>query len=356
MEILVLGGTGAMGVPLVNKLAEMGHHVLVTSRKKRDEQNTKISYLTGNAHEKDYMGKLLKSHRYDAIVDFMTYTPEEFLERSVMLLEATDHYVFLSSARVYADSDNQINEDSPRLLDICSDTEYVLTNEYAIAKAKSEDILRSSGKMNWTIIRPYITYFDNRLQLGILEKEQWLYRALSDRTIVFSKDIAESFTTLTWGGDVAFCIANCVDGRLFYGDVLNPVTSETVQWKTILEIYCDSIEKYAGKRPKVIFAQDSSGTIKILGNKYQYIYDRLFHRSFDNTKAEITGVHFKSTAEGIDRCIYNFLNSTEKFGAINYELEAYYDRLAGEWIKPMQFPTWKKMIRYYAMRIFQIRF
>lgn len=129
----------------------------------------------------------------------MTYTPDEFEDRFAMLLESTDHYVFLSSARVYADSDNRINEDSPRLLDICSDTEYILTNEYAIAKSKEEDILRSSNKKNWTIVRPYITYFDNRMQLGILEKEQLLYRALSSRTIVLSKDIAESFTTLTWG-------------------------------------------------------------------------------------------------------------------------------------------------------------
>lgn len=143
---------------------------------------------------------------------------------------------------------------------------------------------------------------------------------------------------------------------MFYGAVVNPVSSEAVQWKTVLEIYCDSIEKHTGKRPKVLFTDDSNGTIKILGNRYQYIYDRLFHRSFDNTKVEVAGVYFKSAAEGIDGCICYFLNSRDKFGAINYELEAYYDRLAGEWIKPIQFPTWKKMFRYYAMRIFHIRF
>ena len=61
MDVLVWGGTGAMGVPLVNELVEMGHHVLVTSRKKRDVQNTKIKYLTGNAHEKDYMENCWKA-------------------------------------------------------------------------------------------------------------------------------------------------------------------------------------------------------------------------------------------------------------------------------------------------------
>ena len=40
-------------------------------------------------------------------------------------------------------------------------------------------------------------------QLGVLEKELWLYRALNGRTIVFSKDIAEKSTTLTYGYDVA---------------------------------------------------------------------------------------------------------------------------------------------------------
>lgn len=75
--------------------------------------------------------------------------------------------------------------------------QYVQSDEYAIAKAKQEDILRNSDFKNWTIVRPYITYSDERLQLGFFEKELWLYRAIKGKTIIFPSDIYEKTTTLT---------------------------------------------------------------------------------------------------------------------------------------------------------------
>lgn len=50
---------------------------------------------------------------------------------------------YFSSARVYANSD-VLTEDSQRLLDSNIDLQYVQSDEYAIAKAKQEDILRNS--------------------------------------------------------------------------------------------------------------------------------------------------------------------------------------------------------------------
>ena len=60
-----------------------------------------------------------------------------------LLLEATKQYFYFSSARVYANSD-VLTEDSQRLLDSNFDLQYVQSDEYAIAKAKQEDILRNS--------------------------------------------------------------------------------------------------------------------------------------------------------------------------------------------------------------------
>ena len=92
-----------------------------------------------------------------------------------------------------------ITENSPRLLDVVHDIEYLKTDEYALSKARQEDILRKNRNNNWTIIRPYITYSGQRLQLGIYEKEQWLYRALQNKPIVFPEELRNNLTTLTWG-------------------------------------------------------------------------------------------------------------------------------------------------------------
>ena len=49
MEILILGGTGAMGVPLVNLLAK-DHKLFVTTRAKKENRGN-ITYIQGNAKD-----------------------------------------------------------------------------------------------------------------------------------------------------------------------------------------------------------------------------------------------------------------------------------------------------------------
>lgn len=53
----------------------------------------------------------------------------------------------MSSSRVYADSQTPITENSPRLLDVYKEEEYLKTDEYALSKARQEDILHRSGKI-----------------------------------------------------------------------------------------------------------------------------------------------------------------------------------------------------------------
>ena len=190
MKILVLGGTGVMGVDLVKILGERGDGVTVTSRSERKSEFNNVKYVKGNAHDTAFLESILNED-YDAIVDFMVYNTEKFRSSRDWLLSATNQYIFLSSSRVYADSRTPITEDSPRLLDVTTDSEYLQTDEYALTKARQENLLFESGKTNWTIIRPYITYSNQRLQLGVYEKELWLYRAMHDKTTVFPTVIAK---------------------------------------------------------------------------------------------------------------------------------------------------------------------
>lgn len=44
---------------------------------------------------------------------------------------------------MYVDSDEPITEEIPRLLDVCEDTDYLKTNEYALAKVREEDVLEN---------------------------------------------------------------------------------------------------------------------------------------------------------------------------------------------------------------------
>lgn len=349
MDILLLGGTGAMGVYLTKLLNcdERVGHVYVTSRKRIDAFG-KVEYILGNAKDNDFLNKLINS-KYDAIVDFMSYGTHEFSERVDCLLESTKHYIFLSSSRVYADSgEKRIVESSPRLLDVCKDESYLKSDEYALSKARQENILRSKEKKNWTIIRPYITYSEERLQLGIYEKEQWLYRAINGKPIVFSREIGNNLTTLTWGGDVARYIGELLKTEPS-GDTYHITGEYVIKWNDILRIYLDTIEDLTGLRPQVCYVDPPYVPIS---QKYQYLVDRRLNRVFDNSKLKKV-LNQELSFESPDRiadCVRGFITQGRPFRTINWVCEAEMDRLTHSMQKLCDIKDLKDKSRYIGYR------
>ena len=103
-KILILGGTGAMGVYLVPELLDAGFEVLITSRSAHNSDNPRLRYFQGDARDTLFLRDILSKTTPDAIVDFMLYSTAEFHARRDLLLGSTDHYLFISSYRVFANS------------------------------------------------------------------------------------------------------------------------------------------------------------------------------------------------------------------------------------------------------------
>lgn len=353
MKILILGGTGAMGTSLVSILAKRNNSLFITSRREIISQKDNVEYIKGNAHDKNFLIEILSNKYYDAIVDFMVYNTDEFKLRVNLFLEHTAQYIYISSSRVYANENKCITEKSKRLLDVCEDNEYLETDEYALTKARQENLLLKSKKKNWTIIRPYITYNIERLQLGVYEKENWLYRALHGRSIVFNRDIADKFTTLTYGYDVALRIADIIGKEKALGEIMHITTSETKKWKDILNLYLDIIEKKIGKRPKVYWLDTSINIEKIISNKYQIKYDRLYDRSFDNSKIDKISEckeEYMPLSKGLKICLEKFIDENRRFLDISWKIQAYMDKAAEENTPLREISTFKAKIKYIICR------
>lgn len=348
MNILVLGGTGSMGVPLVNKLSK-GNCVYVTSRSKRDSKEN-IIYIQGNAHDKEFLTKTLCMKEWDAVVDFMVYAEATLKELVPLFLENTKQYVFISSSRVYAETDNKITEKTPRLLEVSKDSEYLKTNEYALSKAREEDILLKSGKSNFTIIRPTITYNTYRLQLGVLEKENWLYRALKGRSIVFSNDINDKFTTMTLGDDVSEGIASIIGQKKALGETFYITSPVSLPWSEVLATYLNVLKKHTGRDIPVVMTEKSTN-LKFKRRIYQVIYCRYFNRTFDNSKiAQFCNINnFTPPQEGLAKCLKEFLVNP-KFGHIQWDIEAVNDKVTGEHTPLSEIPTIGNKLTYFCYR------
>jgi len=346
-RILILGGTGAMGTHLVQILNGQNACVFVTTRSKRDDFEN-VRYVIGDAHDLKFLTSLFEEH-WDAIVDFMSYKTEEFRQREELLLSSTRQYVFISSARVYADTQLPITEESCRLLDVCEEKEYLSTDDYALRKARQEDILYASGKRNWTIVRPYITFSEYRLQLSALEKEHWLYRAIRGRTIVFSKDLANKVTTITYGYDVARCIASFLGKKDAFGETIQVTNAFSCKWSEILGFYLDAIERVTHHRPRVKMIDNWMPFLG--GNESQVKRDRLYDRSFNNIKLQkyIDVSTFKPIRQAIEDCIETFVRKP-LFKDIKWQNEARKDKLTREWANPMEIKGLKAKLIYFIYR------
>lgn len=350
MRVLVLGGTGAMGKPLCMSLAEQGHEVFCTSRSQRDSNNANIKYLLGSARDEQFVSQLT-DEKWDVVVDFMVYSTKEFKSFHEKFLNSAKQYIFISSSRVYAENleNAPIKETQARLLDVCEDEEYLQTDEYALAKARQEDILENSNQKNYTIIRPSITYNTNRLQLGGFEKEEWLYRALHGRSIVFSKDLIDKVTTMTLGDDVVKGICSIIGKESAYGEAFHITENNSYTWGEILEVYLDVLQEKTGKRPKVKLTNKS---VLLNWRYYQMAYCKLYNRRFDCSKISqhVDVQSFTCAKEGLRKCLGDFLDNVN-FQEINFLLEAKNDISANEFTSLSEISGKKMKLKYIVYRL-----
>lgn len=350
MNILILGGTGTMGVALSKLLLNEGHNVYVTSRSNYNNKKS-LFFLQGNAKDISFLNTILPLKKWDSILDFMMYSTKEFAERYHMLLDATDQYIFMSSARVYSNVDDLQTEETPRLLDVIKDETYLATDEYALYKAREENLLFQSERKNYTIIRPGITYGNYRLQLGVLEKEEWLNRALCAKPILISSCIINKYTTMTFNEDSALCIFKIIGNKKAFGEVYNITTDKSIKWIDVLNIYLDTIEECTGKRSDVIITND---LVAEKNHGYQVTYDRIYNRKFDNKKIkDLMGNEFNFSAveDKIPVCIKNFIQVPIFFNLRPVD-EAIKDRYTNSYTKLLNFSGIRSKIKYLLYRIF----
>lgn len=346
-RILILGGTGAMGTSLASILERDCNNLIeVTSRSERGNTSNK-RYLKGNAHDLLFLNEILANSYYDAIIDFMFYKSDDFKKRIDLLLQKTNQYFCISSARVYAECSGLLTENSPRLSETINDISYIKGNDYSIEKCKVEDILRTHKNKNWTVIRPYITYNTTRLQLGIDELDDWFYRIIKNRKILISKRIAFTETTLTYGYDVARGIASLIGQKDSLGEVFHITSTNTITWKEVLQIYANEIKQVWGKDIKIQITEND--IFSHFGMKeFQVVYDRIFTRRFDNSKISryIDPESFVAPQEGLKKCINEYLKLQTRDLKVNWYKQALMDRISGDKAAKEEFQCEKDWLLY----------
>lgn len=333
-HVLVIGATGTMGRYLVPELVQLGFQVTGVSLDMPDAPVDGVEYRTGNCYDLDFLRALL-SRRFDGIVNFMTFPKKYPFENYCKLfLDNTDHYIFLSSCRVYADEEWPVKETSPRLVDVSKDQALLDSYDYCMHKARAEDLLWASGYNNFTIVRPATTFSESMFKLVTLEAPHTIARAMQGKKVVLPIQAQDKPATLCWGGDVAKMIARLMFKPETMGEAYNVCTAEHHTWGEIAGFF----EKLCGLQAVWVDKEDylriKSKESPEINNttRWQLEYARLFHRITDNSKMlRATGLResdFVKLYDALEKMVKavpegHVFPESEEDGKVNARMDAY---------------------------------
>lgn len=325
MNILVLGGTGVLSTDIVDKYVSEGHDVyLITRGSNPIPDRPNIHSIIGNVRNLDSIYDTVSSLRYDLVLDFLSITKANLEYSFTKLAGLCENYVFISSACVFRRSmvDGIITEESPKPNSLL---QYSI-NKYACEKYLQEEIGNSSTC--WTIVRPYITYGETRIPVGIapLAGYHWTIagRILANKPF-FLWDDGSNKCTLYHTKDFARTFYGMFGGGNFHAfEDYNLVGDSVTTWNDVLK----TLYKLLGKEPNIIYIPTSE-LEKLLPEHSDYILgDRSLDAVFDNSKLKHACKEYCqsiSLEEGIKRTIDHY-KSHGYLKGIDYRYDARIDR------------------------------
>ena len=289
-KVLVLGAGGAMGRYVVPYLAEKGCMVDAVALNDIPCSHPNVKCYNGNAMDWGLRNELL-ANNYDAVIDFLIYKSADIPFYLPQMLDHTGHYIFTSSGRVYDNLECPVRETSPRLFDTCKDPLLLNSDDYCMYKARGENVITSSGKKNWSIVRPATTYSFMRYQLVTLEANDSVGRAFAGKEVVVPIQAKDKPATLSWGGDAARMIAELIFHEEALGETFNINSAESRTWGEIADYYKDICDLKAVWVDKEDYIKILEPNPYALGKRWQLEYARLFNREVDNSKVlAVTGL------------------------------------------------------------------
>jgi len=228
MKALFIGGTGNISTPVSKLAIEKGVDLFHLNRGKR-KMIDGVTSLKADINDPHEVRRVLRSHKWDVVVNWIAFTPED-IQRDIDLFgESTGQYIFISSASAYQKPpvNHIILESTP------------LRNpnwDYSRNKIACEDILvrtyREKG-FPMTIVRPSHTYYSViPVSLGGWEEFTVVDRMRKGLPVVVHGD-GTSLWTMTSAHDFAKGFVGLMDNPNAIGEAFHITSDEVLTWNQI---------------------------------------------------------------------------------------------------------------------------
>jgi nucleoside-diphosphate-sugar epimerase len=300
MKVLFIGGTGLISSACTQLAVERGVDLFLLNRGSHPDRGFGAMPLVADLRDEVAVERALAGHRFDAVVDWIAFTPDD-IERDLRLFRArADQFVFISSASAYRKPlvDWLIREDSP------------LANpfwDYARSKIACEERLMRAFRDDGfpvTIVRPSLTYGDTQVPLAV---NSWarpytaIARMRQGKPLIVPGD-GTSLWTITHNSDFAEAFVGLLGRPQAIGQAFNIMSDEVLTWD---EIY-RQVAAAAGAEARIVHIASDFIAECLPEMRGTLLGDKAASAVFDTTKIKRFVPDFRATmpfAEGIRRTL-----------------------------------------------------
>jgi nucleoside-diphosphate-sugar epimerase len=274
MKILFIGGTGIISSACAWLALQRGVQLYLLTRGKsiRPIPEGAIS-LHGDIRQPASITAILGELTFDAVVEWVAFTPEQVKSDIELFAGRTQQYVFISSASAYQKPPNQlpITENTPLINPYW---------EYSRQKAACEALLaqeRERTNFPYTTVRPSHTY--DRTLLPFHGGYTSVARMRAGKPVVVHGD-GTSLWTMTHHRDFAVGLVGLLGNPETIGECFHITSDESLSWNQIYTLVAHAAEaepQLVHVPSEVIARYDPEWGASLLGDKAHSMI-------FDNTK------------------------------------------------------------------------
>jgi nucleoside-diphosphate-sugar epimerase len=274
-SILFIGGTGVISAAAAERAAALGHRLTILNRGRSTRPVPEgVEILSADVRDASAAREALAGREFDAVADFISYTPDQAKASLDLFAGRTGQYVFISSASAY--------QKPPTTLPIRESTP--LKNpfwQYSRDKIACEELLFEAYREQdfpLTVVRPSHTY--DRTKIAMVGGWTDIHRMRAGLPIMVHGD-GTSLWTLTHSRDFAKAFVGLLGRPQAVGESYTITSDEYLPWNQIYQLFAAAAEV-----PEPELVHVASETIAAHSEElgHNLLGDRSHSVIFDNTK------------------------------------------------------------------------
>jgi nucleoside-diphosphate-sugar epimerase len=285
LKILFVGGTGIISSACAELAIASGFELYLLNRGRSFRPPAAgARLLHGDIRDRRSAEAALAGHTFDAVVDWIAFTPEHVETDLALFRGQTGQYIFISSASAYQKpiASLPITESTPLHNPFWAYSRNKIACEERLVRAYREEGFPA------TIVRPSHTY--DRTLLPFSGRYTTVHRMRQGKKVIVHGDGA-SLWVLTHHRDFAVGFTGLLGNPRAVGEAIHITSDELLTWNQIYEMVADAAGVTADLvhvPSELIAAYDPELGAGLLGDKAHSVI-------FDNSKIKRLVPGFKAT-------------------------------------------------------------